>query len=181
MISAITEDLTFNSTIRMARMRRREKGTFGWRVSIERDEKGLTQTDVIERLQSEFGIKMLVISLSEIETGKTKRVTPELIVALAKILGVDPAYLLTGEERGDTTHYSEEAEQIAGMVDRMQASTRQMMMSAARAAMQLENELLETQRELAQILQENIMLLEESARRKADAYIDRIGHRTGRG
>ena len=73
MINAITEDLVFNSSIRMARMRRREKGTFGWRVAIEREDKELSQSKVVERLQNEFGIKMLVISLSEIETGKTSR------------------------------------------------------------------------------------------------------------
>lgn len=103
-----------------------------------------------------------------------------MIVALSKIYDADPTYLLTGEEHGETTHYSEEAEQIAKLVDQMQPQTRQMMLGAARGAMQLESELMEAYREIARLLEENISLLSNGDRMIADAYIDRIGHRNAR-
>lgn len=100
----------------------------------------------------------------------------------------DVKYLLTGEESASPHAWSEEAEIIASIVDRMQPQTRQMMVENAQSALQceqkirenLEAELLDAHREIAQLLEENISLLSNSDRMIVDAYIDRIGHRNAR-
>lgn len=162
------------------------RNSFGWRIMTERKQARLTQNEVCERLEKEFGIKMTYGALSQIETGETKRFHIDQLFAFAKIFNVDPYTLLTGEERGEVVSYSEEAEQVARLVDRMQPASRKMIVSSAIATLELENELrtqaekelLETQRELVDVLKEDISYLENGVRRKVDAYIDRIVHRT---
>lgn len=123
-------------------VQRKEKGTLGWRVSTERDHRGLTQGDVVEALRR-HGIKTTVVGISEIELGKRKQFAPELIVALSKILEIDIGYLLTGEESTASHAWSEEAEIIASIVDRMQPQTRQMMVENAQSALQCEQKIRE--------------------------------------
>lgn len=105
----------------------------------------------------------------------------DLLFALCDMFDTDTEWILRGNvlepEKIPDRFMTDEANEVGAMVDRMQPSTRQMMLNAARAAMQLENELLEAYREIARLLEENINLLSNGDRKIADAYIDRIGHR----
>lgn len=161
--------------------------SFGWRVMTERKQAGLTQSDVCERLEKEFGINLTYAALSQIETGETKRFNIDQLFALAKTLNVDPYTLLTGEERGEITHYSAEAEMVAQMVDQMQPLSRQMMVAAARSTLELEQQLeseiekrvekrlFEEQRQMAYLLRSYINHLETDRDRKlAHEHIERI-------
>lgn len=152
------------------------RNSFGWRVMTERKQSKLTQQDVCDRLEKEFGIKITYGALSQIETGETKRFHIDMLFALAKIFDVNPYTLLTGEERGETINYSAEAEEVARMMDAMPPSMRRMMLDAAKATQQLAAELLASQRRIAQLLEENIMLLENGDRSIAHDYIDYIGY-----
>lgn len=108
----------------------------------------------------------------------------DLLFALCDMFDTDTEWILRGNvlepEKIPDKFNTDEANEVGAMIDQMSQSTRQMMMAAARAAMQLENELLETQSELVELLRENIQFMENGARKKVDTYIDRIEHRTGR-
>jgi transcriptional regulator with XRE-family HTH domain len=164
------------------------RNSFGWRVMTERKQSRMSQTEVCDRLEKEFGIKITYGALSQIETGETKRFHVEMLFALAKIFNVNPYALLTGEEVGTTKGWSEEAEQIAGMVDQMRPQTRQKVLEDIQSTMRWEQELLrsqqdklmESQRKVARLLEENINLWSSADRKIADDYIENIGyHRTG--
>jgi len=58
------------------------RNSFGWRVMTERKQSGMSQTEVCDRLEKEFGIKITYGALSQIETGETKRLHIDLQFAV---------------------------------------------------------------------------------------------------
>jgi len=149
------------------------RNSFGWRVMTERKQSGMSQTEVCDRLEKEFGIKITYGALSQIETGETKRFHIDILFAPANIFNVKAYTLLTGEERAEVASYSEVAEQIARMVDEMRPSTRQMIKMTAEAALTLERELLQ---EMAQMLIDDVSHLDSEVRKRLDDCIGHIGH-----
>ena len=73
--------------------------TFGARLVLARNEKGLSQTTVAERAN------MAQTQLSRYETGRV-RPRLNLVLTLASVLAVDPDWLLAGDE-GDASEDSE--------------------------------------------------------------------------
>lgn len=73
--------------------------TFGARLVLARNEKGLSQTTVAERAN------MAQTQLSRYETGRA-RPRLNLVLTLASVLAVDPDWLLAGDE-GDASEDSE--------------------------------------------------------------------------
>lgn len=73
--------------------------TFGARLVIARNEKGLSQTTVAERAN------MAQTQLSRYETGRA-RPRLKLVLTLASVLAVDPDWLLAGDE-GDASEDGE--------------------------------------------------------------------------
>lgn len=67
--------------------------TFGARLVLARNEKGLSQTTVAERAN------MAQTQLSRYETGRA-RPRLNLVLTLASVLAVDPDWLLAGDEGG---------------------------------------------------------------------------------
>jgi len=99
--------------------RRNVKDSFGKRVRDEREERELTQSDMIRLLSERYGIQMSEAAFSKIEIGETKRLHIDLQMAIAGILEIDIRYLLTGEERGETISYSAEAEEVARLTGKV--------------------------------------------------------------
>jgi transcriptional regulator with XRE-family HTH domain len=164
----------------------RNTDTFAWRLRQHRDAMKITQFEMCDRIiaivrRDEPGFSLSYPAYNKMETGDTATPKHNVLKAIKEITGLSLDYLIAGEvEDGEDEFDTVEARQVGAMIDQMSQSTRQMMMAAARAAMQLENELLETQSELVELLRENIQFMENGARKKVDAYIDRIEHRTGR-
>ena len=120
--------------------RRNVKDSFGKRVRDEREALGLTQSDMIGLLNERYAIQMSEAAFSKIEIGETKRLHIDLQMAITGILGNDIRYLLTGEEPGTTTAWSEEAEQIARMIDAMLPRSRLSMLVMARNLVEADKE-----------------------------------------
>lgn len=163
--------------------RRAKKGTFGERVKECREENTTyTQNDFIEILKSRYGISMSAAAFSKIELGETRRLDPSLIVAIAAIAQTNIHYLITGEEPESTVAWSEEAEQVARLVDQMQPPSRQVLLATAKATLEAERQLqkqaeqqvFESEKELARIMRSYISHLENGDRKVVDAYIARI-------
>ena len=136
----------------------------------------MSQKDVIDRLAKYPNKDMprSVPALSQLEIGQTKRVHVDLLLALCEILDVTPGYLITGIEAEKPTAWSEEAEKLASMVDGLSPRARRLLLDGAQMLKQIEGEILESQREIAKLLEENISLLSNSDRRIAGEYIARI-------
>lgn len=163
--------------------RRAKKGTFGERVKECREENTTyTQNDFIEILKSRYGISMSAAAFSKIELGETRRLDPNLIIAIASIAETSVSYLITGIEPETPTAWSEEAEIVARLIDQMQPPTRQVLLSAAKAALeaerqlrkQTEQQMFESEKELSRIMKSYASHLENSDRKVVAAYIDRI-------
>ena len=162
--------------------RQPEENTFGWRLMKAREDLQMSQKDVIEKLAKYKGkdIPRSVPALSQLEIGQTKRVHVDLLLALCEILGVDATYLITGVEAEKPTTWSEEAEKLAAVVDGLSPRARRLLLDGAQMLKQIESEILESQREIARLLEENINLLSNSDQRIAGEYIARIlRHRNG--
>lgn len=175
-------DLCSQHTVEKSIMakRRNVRDSFGKRVRDGREEKGLTQSDMIRLLNERYGIQMSEAAFSKIEIGETKRLHIDLQMAIAGILNNDIRYLLTGEEVGSTAlAWSEEAEIIAGLVDSLLPRSRRLVEIVARNLLAIDNEQRENEKELIELLMENINLLPNGAGKIAKDYIDRSAHRSG--
>ena len=73
--------------------------TSGQRVRIAREKEGINQNQLAARLQVE-GIQLNQKAISRIETGERVVADYELVY-LAKVLHVDPLWLLTGKQSKD--------------------------------------------------------------------------------
>lgn len=120
-------------------------------------------------------------TLNRIFTDKKQQIPLDVIFAICDMFSQDLRYILRNqiEDEPPTLTWSEESQEVAELMDRMQPSTRQMIVQAARAAAKLEDELLETQKELIGMLYKNINLLENGDRKKVDDYLHRAGHHVG--
>lgn len=155
--------------------RRAKKGTFGERVKECREENTTyTQNDFIDILKTRYGISMSAAAFSKIELGETRRLDPSLIIAIAEIALTNVHYLITGEETGEITSYSEEAEHVARLVDQMLPRSKQLVKIIAQNLLTIDNEQREAEVDIVVLLQENINLLNNGDRKIAADYIHRI-------
>lgn len=166
------------------KVRKRDEQSFGWRLMKIREDREMSQKEVVDKLADydSEGIPRSIPALSQLELGMTKRVHVDLLLALSEILNVSVGYLITGIEPESPTAWSEEAEQVARLIDQMQPPTRQVLLSAAKAALeaerqlrkQTEQQMFESEKELSRIMKSYASHLENSDRKVVDAYIDRI-------
>ena len=139
--------------------RRAKKGTFGERVKECREENTTyTQSDFIEILKSRYGISMSAAAFSKIELGETRRLDPSLIIAIAEIALTNVHYLITGVEPESPTAWSEEAEQVARLIDQMLPRSKQLIKTIAHNLLTIDNEQREVEVDIAVLLQENLNL-----------------------
>lgn len=165
-------EISYKNSASEELMTRKEKNTFGWRVATERDHCGLKQADVVERLAT-MGVKTTIVGISEIELGKRKQFQPDMIIALAKVLGVSVHYLLTGEEVGEAKSWHEETEEAAELIDKMPASSRRLVVAFARLLLAQCQQQHEEDARIVMLLQDEIKALSPVGQTTARSYIDR--------
>lgn len=114
--------------------------TFGKRIRALRQERGLSQIDLRERMEKEAGVTIGETYISELER---KPITPslEIAAAMAKVLDVTLDYLGMLIEDGELsykrvesspTYFSAEADEVAQIVDVMRPEQRTMLVTVAR-------------------------------------------------
>lgn len=116
----------------------------------------------------------------------------EVLFAICDLFNTDTEWILRGNvlepEKIPDKFNTDEANEVGAMVDKMQPQTRQMMLTGAQSALRWEkallqiqqDKLMESQRKVARLLEENINLWSSADRKIADDYIENIGHhRTG--
>lgn len=111
--------------------------TFGKRVRALRGE--MTQEELLERAEKECGQSMSQGHWSSLER-KGKIPNGGMVAAVAKVLGVSADYLLLitdnpypSHETKDIDAISEEAEEVAGIIDEMTPERRQDVLAIVRA------------------------------------------------
>lgn len=114
--------------------------TFGKRIRALRQERGLSQIDLRERMEKEAGVTIGETYISELER---KPITPslEIAAAMAKVLDVTLDYLGMLIEDGELsykrvesspTYFSAEADEVAQLVDVMRPEQRVALVMVAR-------------------------------------------------
>lgn len=127
------------------RHQRRGKGrfmnldTFGKRLRLLRQDRGMSQIDLRERMEKECGVSIGGAYISELERGDG---TPVLKVAaaMAKVLDVSLDYLallhddasVSYRRQPTPVYFSLEADEVAQLVDAMQPEQRALIVSMAR-------------------------------------------------
>ena len=162
---------------KMMKVRKRDEQSFGWRLMKIREDREMSQKEVVDKLAAydNEGIPRSVPALSQLELGMTKRVHVDLLLALSEILNVSVAYLITGVEPESPTAWSEEAEQVARLIDQMLPRSRQLIKTIAKNLVIIDNEQREAEVNIAVLLQENLNLLNNGDRKIAVEYIHRMG------
>lgn len=105
----------------------------------------------------------------------------EIIFAICDIFNQDLRWILRGDVAAEppALAWSEEAEIIAGLVDSLLPRSRRLVEIVARNLLAIDNEQRENEKELIELLMENINLLPNGAGKIAKDYIDRAAHRSG--
>lgn len=156
---------------------KRDEQSFGWRLAKMREDREMSQKEVVEKLAKYNieGIPRSIPALSQLELGMTKRVHVDLLLALSEILNANVAYLITGEEPESPVMWSEEADQVANLIDKMLPRSRQLIKTIAKNLLTIDNEQREAEVNIAVLLQENLNLLNNGDRKIAVEYIHRMG------
>lgn len=122
--------------------------TFGKRIRALRQDRGLSQIDLRERMEKEAGVTIGETYISELER---KPITPslEIAAAMAKVLDVTLDYLGMLIEDGELSYkrvdtaphyFSAEADEVAQLVDVMRPEQRVVYVTIARNLLTLFNE-----------------------------------------
>lgn len=122
--------------------------TFGKRLRALRQERGLSQIDLRDRMEKEYGVSIGGAYVSELERSDR---TPPLATAaaMAKVLNVSLDYLGLLIEDGELSYKREEesinyispeADQVAQLMDSMSVTQRDMLVLMARNLAVLDNE-----------------------------------------
>jgi transcriptional regulator with XRE-family HTH domain len=134
--------------------------TFGKRLRVLRVDKALSQTELRDKMEKLAGVKIGETYISELER-TDKMPSLEVAAAMAKVLDVSLDYLgLLIEDaeqsyrRAPTpaSYFSEEADEVAQLVDRMSAQQRSVVVSVARNLSVLTTERARRQAEFKELL-----------------------------
>ena len=136
--------------------------TLGKRVRLLRQDAGISQKELVQRLANKYGIRISRGYMSQIES-QGKIPSSEVIVALAKELGTTTDYLLLLTDNpfppSDNVEYmSEEADEVARIVDELPPAKRRELLEIARTMRKMS---LEEQRELQRDMEELRQILDE--------------------
>lgn len=105
-----------------------DQNTLAWRAMIARESKGLKQTELVEIMNTRYGISLTVGGYSKIETGDTKAPRHEILIAMKHILGISLDELIEGvkedEPEENDVFMTEEANRIGVMVDQLPPEVR---------------------------------------------------------
>lgn len=113
--------------------------TFGKRIRALRQDRGLSQIELRDRMKSEAEVEIGDTYISELERS-ARMPSLEIAAAMAKVLDVTLDYLGLLIEDGELSYkrtpppvyFSEEADEVASLVDAMRPEQRLVIMSVAR-------------------------------------------------
>lgn len=124
-------------------------------------------------------------TLNRILTNK-QELSHDILFAICDMFNTDTEWILRGNvlepEKIPDRFMTDEANQVGAIMDQMQPPSRQVLLAAAKAALeaerqlqkQAEQQIFESEKELARIMKSYISHLENGDRKVVNAYIDRI-------
>lgn len=121
--------------------------TIGKRLRVAMIDRGMKQSEMIAKFE-DAGHVISRQQLSKILNDGAALYTPEFLAAASNVLNRSVHYIVTGTEWTDPIDkfMSDEANEIGRLVDEMQPRMRQMMLQAAKASSQLNDDMLNRER-----------------------------------
>lgn len=113
--------------------------TFHERLLWARRHAKITQKELVKRMKEEYSVPIGSNYVSELEIGNGKKPTFEVVRAMAGVLGISMDWLARFTEAPEptspdvnATYFSEEADQAAQLIDKMQPDQRIIILNLAR-------------------------------------------------
>lgn len=91
----------------------------GDRIRRAREARNLSPTELARRMKTEKGLAITPQAIYQIESGGTKNPKPHTLLAIAEVLGVDMAYLVTGENHPASPGTRDTSEDLQHAADLM--------------------------------------------------------------
>ena len=171
--------------VRMESSMPRDKNTFTWRLRRARDDMGITQYAMCDRIneivrRSEPGFDLSYPAYNKYETGDTATPRLPVLAAIGSVLNLSIDYLVTGHEPDGTANFAtEEAEQVAAIVDSLPAELRAALLDAAQLLQKLHHSIEHSQIEHVMFLERIKTLLPEQERIQAQSILNKVHFRGG--
>lgn len=116
--------------------------TFGKRLRLLRQDRSLSQLELRDKMEKEGGVEIGGAYISELERGD-QTPTVKVAAAMAKVLDASLDYLgmlhddasATYRREAAPVYFSQEADEVAQLVDRMHPSQREVLLSVAKNMM----------------------------------------------
>lgn len=131
----------------------RNTDTFAWRLRQQRDAMGITQFEMCDRIiaiirRDEPEFSLSYPAYNKYETGDTATPRLNVLTAIREITGLSLDYLIAGEpEETGSEFATEEAEQIAVIVDSLPPDLRAALLDGATLLQRLDRTIAQNQRE----------------------------------
>lgn len=158
----------------------RNTDTFAWRLRQQRDAMGITQFEMCDRIvriirRNEPEFSLSYPAYNKYETGDTATPRLNVLAAIREITGLSLDYLITGEQEETGSEFAtEEAEQIAVIVDSLPPDLRAALLDGATLLQRLDRTIAQNQIEQALFLDRIKSLLPEQERIQAQSILSKI-------
>ncbi len=175
-------DLLISTESKKGFMAARDTNTFAWRLRTTRDRAGMSQYEMCDRIKKIIQQKEPTFDLSypaynKYETGDTATPRLDVTAAISKVLGVSLDYLILGEEpEGEAKFATEEAEQVAAIVDTLPAELRTTLLDGAQLLQRLHRNIEHSQLEHVMFIDKITPLLPEQERIQARSILSKINN-----
>ena len=162
----------------------RNTDTFAWRLRQQRDAMGITQFEMCDRIiaiirRDEPEFSLSYPAYNKYETGDTATPRLNVLTAIREITGLSLDYLIAGEpEETGSEFATEEAEQIAVIVDSLPPDLRAALLDGATLLQRLDRTISQNQIEQALFLDRIKSLLPEQERIQAQSILSKISRTT---
>lgn len=147
--------------------------SFGGRVKFARDAAGMTQDDMVAELKKR-GVVVSSAAYSKLETGETKRIHIDYLLAISQIVGVSVGELLTGEVAVPPQFETEEANAAGALIDGMLPRQRRLALQTLTAIAETDRVIQEEMASLTKELENVSVALENGQKKRMSHHIDRI-------
>ncbi len=154
------------------------RNTLAWRIMLAREDKGLKQNELVDKLRSRpYEIDLSYPGYSKIESGATRNPKHEILIALSEILEISLDELIAGKEprKEETVHFfSEVAEEVAEIADELDEENRSFLLTIARHLQKLDQEQRDSDEMIIALLSSNLPHLPNGEQRKTRSAIDQL-------
>lgn len=151
---------------------RMEWDTFGGRVKLARDGLGMTQDDMIAELKR-HGVDVSGAAYSKLETGETKRIHVEYLLAISQIFNISADELLTGKVATLAQFETDEANAAGALLDAMLPRQRKLAMQLLRIVAEMDKEAHAEMDEMRDVLGLMADRLTNGQKARIDRHIER--------